>query len=313
MSLKEGGTNDASYSQATTNGSYGEGLKRLTFEPPPDLHSKLLTEGTFKDREMDIDPENVTIPATTSTRWIPGKCIPQVPQSPKYIISSPGIEEQKQYMRDYALVGKFLGLWPSERDLIKWTQYWWKPKGHYELQLGSKGFFTIILHNLEDCNHVFDGGPYFYNSTGLFLRFWTKKFIPEKKDFAHAPVWIRLYSLPQEFYLEEVLAGIGNTIRIYVKSSEATKQRRYTSSACICVYLNIAKPLLGSIILEYHDEDWTQTINYEHILFRCRKCHEHGHLFKECPLNAAHKEGNPEGSKDKYGFAQPAGKRRQGG
>jgi hypothetical protein len=313
MTLKEGGSNDASYSQATANGSSGEGLKRPTFEPPPDLRSKLLTEGTFKDREMDIDPENAATPATASTPWLPGKCIPQAPQAPKYIISSPRIEEQKQYMRDYALVGKFLGLWPSERDLIKWIQYWWKPKGHYELQLGSKGFFTIILHNLEDRNHIFDGGPYFYNSVGLFLRFWTEKFSPEKEDFAHAPVWIRLYSLPQEFWLEEVLAGIGNTIGIYVKSSEATKQRRYTSYARICVYLNIAKPLPGSIILEYHDEDWTQTIDYEHIPFRCRKCHEHGHLFRECPLNVAHKEGNPEGGKDKDGFAQPAGKRRQGG
>jgi hypothetical protein len=76
MTLKEGGSNDASYSQATTNGSSGEGLKRPTCEPPPDLRAKLLTEGTFKDREMDIDPENATTPATTSTPWLPGKCIP---------------------------------------------------------------------------------------------------------------------------------------------------------------------------------------------------------------------------------------------
>jgi hypothetical protein len=109
------------------------------------------------------------------------------------------------------------------------------------------------------------------------------------------------------------LAGIGNTIGIYVKSSEATKQRRYTSYARICVYLNIAKPLPGSITLEYHDEDWSQTIDYEHIPFRCRKCHEHGHLFRECPLNTVQKEGNPESGKDKDGFVQPAGKRHQGG
>jgi hypothetical protein len=158
-----------------------------------------VVEGTFKDREMDIDPKNTTILTTTSTPWMPGKCILQAPQAPKYIISSPRIEEKKQYMRDYALVGKFLGLWPSEHDLIKWIQYWWKPKGHYELQLGSKGFLTIILHNLKDRNHIFDGGPYFYNSAGLFLRFWTEKFNPKREDFSHALVWIRLYSLPQEF------------------------------------------------------------------------------------------------------------------
>jgi hypothetical protein len=46
-----------------------------------------------------------------------------------------------------------------------------------------------------------------------------------------------------------------------------TKQRRYTSYARICVYLNISKPLPGSIDLEYQDEEWSQTIDYEHIPF----------------------------------------------
>jgi hypothetical protein len=133
------------------------------------------------------------------------------------------------------------------------------------------------------------------------------------KYFAHAPVWIRLYSLPQEFWLEEVLAGIGNTIGVYVKSSEAMKQRRYTSYVHICVHQNISKPLPRSITLEYHDEDWMQTIDYEHISFWCRKCHEHGHLFRDFPLNAANKYGKPDADKDKDGFAQVPGKRKQGG
>jgi hypothetical protein len=301
------------YSQVTANTNSETREQRPAFETPPEMRAELLAEGTFKDRDTDMDQAKEDSRVRTSVPWIPGKCIPQAPIAPKYVINSPRIEVQKQYMQDHALIGKFLGLWPSERDLTKWIQFWWRPKGHYDLQLGSKGFFTIILHNLEDRNRIFDGGPYFFNSAGLFLRFWTEKFSPEKEDFTHAPVWIRLYSLPQEFWLEEVLAGIGNTIGIYVKSSEATKQRRYTSYARICVYLNIAKALPGSIMLEYHDEDWTQIIDYEHIPFRCRKCHEHGHLFRECPLNNPPKEENPANGKDKEGFMHQAGRRRQGG
>jgi hypothetical protein len=157
MPLKEGGPRGPSYSQEMANGSTREGSKRPTLEPPPDLRSKLLVEGTFKDKEMDIDSGKEPTPASASRPWLPGKCIPQAPHALKYIVSSPPIEEQKQYMRDYSLVGKFLGLWPSEWDLVKWIQHWWKPKGHYEMQMGSKGFFTIILHNLEDRNHIFDG------------------------------------------------------------------------------------------------------------------------------------------------------------
>jgi len=102
-------------------------------------------------------------------------------------------------MREHALIGNFLGLWPSERDLNKWIKHWWNPKRDYEVQLSSKGFFTIILYNPEDRDRIFENESYFYNSAGLFLRFWTERFSPDKEDFMMAPVWIHLYSLLQEF------------------------------------------------------------------------------------------------------------------
>jgi hypothetical protein len=73
--------------------------------------------------------------------------------------------------------------------------------------------------------------------------------------------------------------GIGNTLGKYVKSLEATKKRRDTSYAQICMYMDVFEALSGSLTLEYQDEDWIHTIYYDHIPFRCRKCHEHGHLF----------------------------------
>jgi hypothetical protein len=50
-----------------------------------------------------------------------------------------------------------------------------------------------------------------------------ERFIPDKEDFTMAPVWIRLYSLLEEFWLDEILMGIGNIVGQYVKTSEATK------------------------------------------------------------------------------------------
>ena len=79
MTRREGEPTGASYSQITTNGNPTEGVKWPTFEPPQDLRAKLLVEGTFKDREMDIDPEKETFHTTVSTPWMLGKCIPQGP------------------------------------------------------------------------------------------------------------------------------------------------------------------------------------------------------------------------------------------
>jgi hypothetical protein len=58
-------------------------------------------------------------------------------------------------MKEHALIGKFLGLWPSEHDLMHWIKTWWNPKGDYDVQLSSKGFFMIIFYNLEDKDRVF--------------------------------------------------------------------------------------------------------------------------------------------------------------
>jgi hypothetical protein len=66
--------------------------------------------------------------------------------------------------------------------------------------------------------------------------------------------------------------------------------------------MDISKDLPGSITLEYQDEEWAQTIDYEHVPFRCRKCHEHGHLFRECPLNAPPNLVEEENTKN--GFTQ---------
>jgi hypothetical protein len=79
-----------------------------------------------------------------------GKCLMQASIAPRYTFNMINIEEHKKYMRDHALIGKFLTLWFYEKYLMKWIQHWWKPKGHCDLQIGSKVFFTVIFNNTED-------------------------------------------------------------------------------------------------------------------------------------------------------------------
>jgi len=50
--------------------------------------------------------------------------------------------------------------------------------------------------------------------------------------------------------------------------------------------MNISEPLTEYIEPEYHDEIWQQPMDYEHIPFRCRRCHEYRHIFKQFPLSS---------------------------
>eukprot|EP00253_Pinus_taeda_P012662 PITA_12662 len=136
-----------------------------------------------------------------------------------------------------------------------------------------------------------------------------------------ALVWIKLFGLQMEFWDPEILEGIGNAIGSFVKVAESTKRGRYTSYARVCVYMNITEPLPEFIELEYHDEVWQQPVDYEHIPFWCRRCHEYGHVYRQCPLNRTEEstdtkeeERTPieDSRRDEEGFKEVKNKRKSG-
>eukprot|EP00253_Pinus_taeda_P013184 PITA_13184 len=109
--------------------------------------------------------------------------------------------------------------------------------------------------------------------------------VPERETFTSVPVWVRLYSLPLDYWQQESFSAIGNKLGHFVKASEATRKGKYTSFARICVEMDLSRALPDEVILEVLDEEWVQIVDYEHIPFRCSKCHEYGHLFRDFPLS----------------------------
>ena len=55
-----------------------------------------------------------------------------------------------------------------------------------------------------------------------------------------------------------------------------------------------------------------QTVDYEHIPFRCRRCHEHGHLLRDCPLNKEDNKEKLNTTKDTKSFQKVASRGRGG-
>lgn len=237
-------------------------------------------------------------------------CKPIETHKPKVEFPSHRINARIQYMRDHALIGKFIGIWPMEKVLRSLISAKWHPKGHISLHLGAKGFFTAVFNCLEDRNRIIDGGPYFFNSAGLYLKAWVEIFNPDKEDLTCAPVWIRLYSLPSEYWEEKSLQEIGNALGKYVKSAEETKSCRYTSYARICVYMDLKQPLPDTVSFFHEDSEWIQVIYYEHVPFRCRKCHDIGNLYRDCPQNKKPLSQDSSDNQNIDGFTRVTNRRR---
>lgn len=75
--------------------------------------------------------------------------------------------------------------------------------------------------------------------------------------------------------------------------------------------MHLTKELTGSLSLFHDDYEWVQTLDYEHIPFCCRNYHEHGHLFKDFPLNLQSKISASETNKDVEGFTKVPSHRKQ--
>jgi len=95
---------------------------------------------------------------------------------------------------------------------------------------------------------------------------------------------------------------MGNKLGRFVKVFEATSRGKYTSFSRICVEMDLSGALPNEVILEFFDEEWIQMVDYDHIPFRCRKCHDHGHLLRDCPLNKIAKKNKPDTMKDPESF-----------
>ena len=99
-----------------------------------------------------------------------GGCLPKNQSISTIHIRSEVVRVNIELWKETALIGKFVGILTRERDLVRWIQIVWNPKGHYDLQLGSKGFFTIIFLNQEDRDRILEGERYLFFSTGLYLK-----------------------------------------------------------------------------------------------------------------------------------------------
>lgn len=115
-----------------------------------------------------------------------------------------------------------------------------------------------------------------------------------------------MYLLPLEYWEKDSLTTIGNGLGEFIKVVEETTLLRYTSYTLISVYMKLGHALLDSVSLL----EWIQPLDYEHVPFRCKRCHAHGHLFHDFPLNMPPKTIENGNKPDPEGFTKVANRKR---
>ena len=113
---------------------------------------------------------------------------------------------------------------------------------------------------------------------GMYLNKWDLSFDREKDIPKAVPVWVKLPHLPLHCWNDEDFHAIGNTLGKYIDKSKPKSPM--FSCARICVEFDLGKGLPESINLSIDEWNHMQTMDYEHIPFKCKYFHEYGHFSK---------------------------------
>jgi len=160
MENHRGGSSTPSYKEAVANKSkklpenarvpVEEGRKNMEEEIEG---TKLKENNGTKDKEEDGKKRGA------KDKRQKGPCKPKVEITPRVVLNDLALQTHRDHMRTYAIICKFMSLWPTEKALQIWIKYHWKPKGSIDLHLGSKGFFMVVFTTLKIKTECLKEGP----------------------------------------------------------------------------------------------------------------------------------------------------------
>ena len=84
--------------------------------------------------------------------------------------------------------------------------------------------------------------PYLLEGKGIIVKDWEPNLDLSKEKMQSFPIWVNLYNLPAEYWAEEALKEIGNTIGSFVKVEEVLNMMDSSSHPRILINMKEANP-----------------------------------------------------------------------
>lgn len=177
------------------------------------------------------------------------------------------------------MIVKVLGRNITMSSLNRKLRELWKPKGAmYVIDLPRQ--FFIIRFELEDeYMAALTGGPWKAFGSYLMTQAWAPDFDPLRHEITTTPVWVRLTNIPVTFYHKAILMGIAKGLGRPVKVDLTTLNFERARFARVCVEVNLAKPLKGTVLINGE----RYFVAYEGLTNICSGCGIYGHLIHACP------------------------------
>jgi len=129
----------------------------------------------------------------------------------------------------------------ATKDITAKLQKLWKVKGPWHMLSLGRWLYEFFFASQEDMRTVWAAGTVSLKPGMLRLFEWTKDFNLHTQRQTHTQVWIRLWELPQEFWMERTLYEIAGAVGTPLLIDNVTRNRLYGHYARILVDLDLSK------------------------------------------------------------------------
>jgi hypothetical protein len=192
---------------------------------------------------------------------------------------------QVTHMASQTIVGRVNGRVFMVKTIRDWIHDAWQVELGYSPELVelNRNWYAFTFQSNEHSKWVLSKA-WSINNSLMLLKPWNPLFDASTECLDKILVWVRLPTLPFHLWSFEYFKKIGNFLGDFLDadmSFEVTKQRKV---ARILVNLNVREGLGEEMDLTWGDYTYSQKLDYENIPFRCRRCHQYGHLVKNCKL-----------------------------
>lgn len=146
----------------------------------------------------------------------------------------------------------------------------------------GRGYYKFSFANHEDLRAVWALGTVNLKSGVMRLFEWTKDFKAHTQRQTHTQVWIRLWELPQEYWMERTLYEIAGAIRTPLLIDNVTKNRLFGHYAKVLMDLDLSENLFYEVMVEQEGYAFPVEIEYEGLPDFCTYCKSIGHNITSC-------------------------------
>ncbi|GLJ23103.1 hypothetical protein SUGI_0436130 [Cryptomeria japonica] len=180
----------------------------------------------------------------------------------------------KTLLEDLATICKFVGPKRDRVSIKNWIKVSWKFQ--HMVKFLPKGFFVVIFASEGDREAILQGGLWEMQNSPLYMQKSVANFDPLVYDPYDSAIWIRLYNLPSEYWVEDCLEKIERSLGTIIDIDGD----RINGESYLYARIKIAavRRIPRIIRLCVDRKHWLQRVEVEEENFVCIRCRSRKHM-----------------------------------